>query len=75
MLAIELINIICPEHTRTSCSDENLNNGFSFEDDYETISLLYHPRCSRCALLEIANSSIELSKTNEERIKHFFNHI
>lgn len=55
MEALELIDIICPEHGRTSCSDDNINNGFYFEDEESNvISKKYLPRCSRCALLEIA---------------------
>lgn len=52
MHAVELINIICPEHSRTSCSDNNLSNGWALE----LIELGYNPyRCTRCALLQIAN--------------------
>lgn len=52
MHAIELINTICPEHNRTSCSDDNLSNGWTLE----LIELGYNPyRCTRCALLQIAN--------------------
>jgi hypothetical protein len=45
MNALELINIIAPEHERTSCSDEDLNNGFYSNDN--------NTRCGRCTLLEI----------------------
>lgn len=61
MKAEELIDIIAKEHSRTSCSDENLNNGFyhkaadEWEAGYRVISKDYYPRCTRCALLEIAN--------------------
>lgn len=61
MTAEELINIIAKEHSRTSCSDENISNGFShksqeeWETDYKVIINKYNPRCTRCALLEIAN--------------------
>jgi len=59
MTDIELVNIICPEHNpvydtssepsreRTQCSDESLTNGFY------TLHLKGHPRCSRCALLQL----------------------
>jgi hypothetical protein len=61
MTALELINIICPEHSRTSCSDENINNGFyhSYELDepISTISNEHMPRCTRCALLQLANGT------------------
>ena len=56
MTALELIDIICPEHTRTSCSDENISNGFYTDEG--VITKEYFPRCSRCALLEIANKTV-----------------
>jgi hypothetical protein len=49
MTTKEFINLICPEHTRTSCSDDNISNGFYFEEDRETISPQYFHRCGRCA--------------------------
>lgn len=77
MTAIELINIICPEHTRTSCSDENISNGFYHKWDgtvTNVISKEYFPRCSRCALLEINNGdSIDESKVIESISIHFKN--
>ncbi len=51
---LKFINIICPEHNRTSCSDDNVTNGFYSGDGW-------HGRCSRCMYLEIANG-IELPK-------------
>jgi hypothetical protein len=69
METLELINIICPEHDRTSCSDENISNGFYFEDEFNTtISRSYFPRCSRCALLEIANGTA----TDDNKILNSF---
>lgn len=65
MTAIELINIIAPEHSRTSCSDENICNGFyhvdteEWEIGYKTISTQYHEGCARCALLDLANGRSE----------------
>ena len=56
MTDLELINIICPEHNRTSCSDDNISNGFYTDsnDEYDkTISHKYGSRCPRCALLEL----------------------
>lgn len=29
----EFIDFICPEHYRTSCSDDNIANGFCLEED------------------------------------------
>jgi hypothetical protein len=49
MTARELVDLLCPKHDRTSCSDDNINNGF----DAGSHGL---PRCSRCALLEIVES-------------------
>jgi hypothetical protein len=69
MQAIELIDIIAPEHNRTTCSDENLSNGFyhkavdEWEEGYKVISNSFHVRCTRCALLELANGrSIDTDK-------------
>lgn len=45
MTALELLNIIQPEHNRTSCSDDELNNGFYSNNGYT--------RCFRCTVLEI----------------------
>ncbi len=45
MKAIDLINIIQPKHNRTSCSDDDLENGFYSNDGYT--------RCLRCTLLEV----------------------
>lgn len=72
MKAIELINIITPEHARTSCSDENISNGFYRELDSLCISNEYHSRCSRCALLEIMNGeSVDEKKLIETISIHF----
>lgn len=45
MTARELIDIISPNHDRTSCNDKDLNNGFYSNDSFT--------RCMRCTLLEI----------------------
>ncbi len=69
MQAKELIDIIATEHSRTSCSDENIANGFfhkaidEWEEGYKVISNSFHARCTRCALLELANGiSIDTDK-------------
>jgi len=49
----ELVNLLAPEHDRTSCSDENLANGF---DSATKCTGRTAPRCIRCALLELLNS-------------------
>jgi len=53
MTAKELIDILQPEHGRTSCSDNNLCNGFYSAGGKR--GDLGHGRCSRCMLLEILN--------------------
>lgn len=71
MDALEFINIIYPEHGRTSCSDDNISNGFYLKDDEdgeEVISKEYYPRCMRCALLEIENGTIKLTDKNKQLI-------
>ncbi|RLI50275.1 hypothetical protein DRO61_04105 [Candidatus Bathyarchaeota archaeon] len=47
----DFINIIQPEHGRTSCSDDNLSNGFYTRDGVN-----WHGRCTRCMYLEIARN-------------------
>lgn len=76
MDALELVNIICPEHTRTSCSDDNIDNGFYHKfvdtEDSTTIISKHHPRCSRCALLELINGlSVDENKIIETISIHF----
>lgn len=78
MTAIELINIIAPEHSRTSCSDEDIDNGFyrkateEWDKNYTIISTKYFPRCSRCALLELENGrSVDADKVIDGITIHF----
>jgi hypothetical protein len=52
MRARTLIDMICPTHGRTSCNDENLNNGF-----WTSSSDTWHGRCRRCMLLELVRGS------------------
>jgi hypothetical protein len=53
-----LIDMIAPDHGRTSCSDENLSNGFFQIEETElrgvTIKREWKtaPRCNRCFLLK-----------------------
>jgi len=68
----EFINFICPEHNRTSCSDDNITNGFYLEEDGETISQKYYYRCVRCALLEIENKTIKRTEPNIKFIPKIF---
>lgn len=73
MTTKEFIDFICPEHGRTSCSDDNICNGFYVEDDDEgTISEKYRHRCARCAFLEIENGTIKLTEANNKIIPQLF---
>lgn len=47
MDARQLIDIIRPVHGRTSCTDDDLSNGFYSRKDGS------QHKCSRCALLQI----------------------
>jgi hypothetical protein len=65
MQATELIDIIAPEHDRTSCGDDNRANGWyqrrhpaRFPGDTTLDQVSY--RCLRCALLDIANYDLDL---------------
>jgi hypothetical protein len=64
----DFIDFICPEHGRTSCSDDNISNGFHLEEDGETISQEYYHRCVRCVLLEIENGTIKRTEANNKII-------
>lgn len=55
----EWIDTVAPEHGRTSCSDTDISNGYSFiktqwmggvqvKREFDP-----HPRCNRCFLLEV----------------------
>ncbi len=68
MEIIDFLNIIKPEHYRTSCSDENISNGFYIEGE-GTVSTKYLPRCKRCAYLEIINKTVD---SEDEGVKHYF---
>lgn len=48
LTANELVDKMQPYHSRTSCSDSNLDNGFYSYDDEGRY------RCRRCALLQAA---------------------
>lgn len=50
MTAREFIDIIKPQHDRSSCDDDNLNNGF-----YSYNGKTWHCMCKRCMYLEIEN--------------------
>lgn len=49
ILTEEFINIVTPEHSRTSCSDDNLSNAFAGSS---IDGIIYFPRCYRCFLMD-----------------------
>lgn len=60
-----LVDIICPNHGRTSCDDECLQNRF-YEIKYEKIQGVVvsknweqFPRCNRCFLLDNIGADTE----------------
>ncbi len=56
MKALDFINIMRPEHDRTSCDDTNRNNSF-----YSRNGETWHGRCTRCMWLDIADG-VEIPK-------------
>ncbi len=52
MTANEFIDIVRPEHDRTSCSDKYTGNGFGSKNGNT-----WHGRCVRCMCLEIAKGN------------------
>jgi hypothetical protein len=57
MDAIEFIDIIRPEHDRTSCSDDDINNGFFTRNGGD-----WHGRCTRCMYLQIIENDDDWKK-------------
>jgi len=53
MTSRELIDIVSPEHGRTSCNDNCISNGLYLEGDR------LRSRCTRCALLEIESEELD----------------
>jgi hypothetical protein len=54
MDTIDFINIIRPEHDRTSCNDDEVENGFGtrYGDGKR-----WEGRCTRCMYLQIINGA------------------
>ena len=46
-IVLKVIDVLHPDHDRTSCSDTNLDNGWGSN------GIDSHPRCIRCAILEL----------------------
>ena len=62
MTAKEFVDIIVPEHNRTSCSDEDKNNGF-YSRNCEG-----YGRCTRCMWLEIIDG-VDIPDVLKEQAK------
>ena len=65
MDAIEYINLTLPNHDRTSCSDNETNNGF-----YSRTGDSWHGRCQRCMALEIIRGQEKIPKDFDQ---NYFN--
>jgi hypothetical protein len=61
MEAIEFLNIILPEHDRTSCDDNEIQNGFWSSYGYNEEGK-WQGRCRRCMALQIINKDEDLPK-------------
>lgn len=61
MEAIEFLNIILPEHGRTSCSDDDIQNGFWSRHGHHTENE-WQGRCQRCMALQIINNDEDVPK-------------
>lgn len=61
MDAIEFLNIILPTHDKTSCHDDNLNNGFWSIYGYNDLGKWYG-RCRRCMALQIIKNDDDVPK-------------
>lgn len=61
MEAIEFLNIVQPEHDRTSCSDDNIQNGFWSLYGYNNDNK-WQGRCRRCIGLQIINNDEDVPK-------------
>ena len=66
MKAIDFLNMILPEHDRTSCSDREINNGFySLYIGYNDGSKKWQGRCRRCMALQIINKDEDVPKNTD----------
>jgi hypothetical protein len=73
MEAREFIDLLWPEHTRTSCSDDDLQNGFRTMGliDGETGKVKADGRCLRCMLLEFERGyCYDGSLVPEDAVQH-----
>tara|TARA_R110000782_G_scaffold220705_1_gene307929 strand:+ start:255 stop:464 length:210 start_codon:yes stop_codon:yes gene_type:complete len=61
MEAFEFLNIVLPEHDRTSCSDDDVQNGFWSSYGYIKGGN-WQGRCRRCVALQIINEDEDVPK-------------
>ena len=61
---LALINMLAPEHSRTSCSDNNISNAVVVEDGRVTLP----GRCARCSLLTLPISGFKPDPDGESDI-------
>ena len=50
---LRYVDLLAPEHCRSSCNDNNLNNCAGDEDDNMGMG-----RCYRCTLLRVADKGV-----------------
>ena len=63
ILTKEIIDVLTPEHGRTSCDDDNISNSFGgwtgkYNEDTGQ-KVIRYPRCNRCYLLDNIGSDID----------------
>lgn len=68
MTALELVNLIAPTHSRTSCSDEN-PAGNGLHKNHRPMAASHTYRCGRCCLLDLALGRVEVTDDMKEYFK------
>lgn len=62
-ITLDYINMVAPEHGKTTCSDGNVANGYGgWYGKYDQITgqkRVRFPRCNRCYLLKNLGSAID----------------
>lgn len=61
---LALINMLAPEHSRTSCSDDNISNAVVIEEGKVVLT----GRCARCSLLTLPSSGFKPDPDDESDI-------
>jgi hypothetical protein len=59
----EWVDQVCPEHSRTSCNNQNLSNAYGgwtgYYDRKTGKKEIQYPRCTRCYLLDHLGVSVD----------------